>query len=775
MRLVRRVLRALGKGDRKLIAVFAGTAEEAAAAVAHVRRGAPDWPVWVLCPEPVPAGLADCVLRYASLGRAIRALWPYWVALGVTAWTGKPGGWGYKFAPFFLHPLRVLVMNERRDFFAATPSAIGRHAARRLRDRIHSAAVRAGEIHRGGWLWLFALVAQRFAPLSRWLFRRACLQAGAALPAEAALPAPTAHSGVCIVRHARRHWSKDEVRRALGRADIRWVLFLEECAAPDVSSWLGLFEDPRTFAVSLQMDCQDWKPGLFATAPFRTLQPGEVSRTLAPVSSAILADRAKLQALGLPDTIVPGTAWLLWFWRAAAAGWPAYSIGMRPGPLPDAPDWPYEEAEFVTRVLSHAGWRALRPREPALARGSIAFHPAYALPFRGLPRVLVVSPYLPFPLSHGGAVRIYNLCRSLHDRVDFVLACFREKSDWVDYPKLHEVFRRVFVVDRDEKPSGAREWPRQVREHPSQPLRALIAELCRSQAISLVQIEYTHLAGFRSAAPDVPALLVEHDVTFTLYRQYAQQTGAAEARTEAGRWFAFEAAALRSFDAVWTMSEEDRARAIEAGSRPESTAVVANGVDLDRFAPLPDAPEPEIFYIGSFRHLPNIIGFETLRDEVMPRVWRRMPGARLRVVAGPDPERFWRQFRREPMPQNRDPRIELHEFVEDVRPLYARAQAVAVPLAVSAGTNVKVLEAMACGRAVVSTPVGCQGLGLTDGHDILIRAPGEAFAEGLLALLEDAALRQRIAAEARRTVEARFGWDAIAARAWRSYQQVIRR
>lgn len=773
MRLVRRLLRALGKGDRKLIAVFAATAEEARAAVAHVRSGAPEWPVWAFCREAAPAGLADRVLPYASLGHAIRVLWPYWVALGVTAWTGKRGAFGCKFAPFFLHPLRVLVMNERRDFFAATPSAIGRHAARRVRDRIHSTAVRAREIHRGVWLWLFALVAQRFAPLSRWLFRRACLEADAGGPA-AALPAPTAAGGICVVRHARRHWSKDEVRRALECADVRWILFLEECAEPDVSSWLGLFDDPRTFAVSLQTDCQDWKPGLFATAPFRTLQPGEVSRTLAPVSPAILAERAKLQALGLPDTIVPGTAWLLWFWQAAAAGWPAYSIGMRPGPLPDASDWPYEEAEFVTRVLSHPGWRALRPREPALARGSTAFHPACSLPFRGLPRVLVVSPYLPFPLSHGGAVRIFNLCRALSDRVDFVLACFREKTDWVDYARLHEVFRRVFVVDLDEKPSGPRQWPRQVREHPSQSLRALIEALCRDQAIGLVQMEYTHLAGFRDAAPDTPALLVEHDVTFTLYRQYAQQTGTAEARAEAERWFAFESAALRSFDAVWTMSEEDRARAIEAGSRPESTAVVANGVDLGRFSPQPDAPEPEIFYIGSFRHLPNLIGFETLRDDVMPRVWRRMAGARLRVVAGPDPERYWRQFRREPMPARWDPRIELHGFVEDVRPFYARAQVVAVPLLVSAGTNVKVLEAMACGRAVVSTPVGCQGLGLEDGRDLLIRAPGEGFADAVLALLEDAALRRRIAAAARRTVEARYGWDAIAAHAWQSYQQVIR-
>ena len=75
--------------------------------------------------------------------------------------------------------------------------------------------------------------------------------------------------------------------------------------------------------------------------------------------------------------------------------------------------------------------------------------------------------------------------------------------------------------------------------------------------------------------------------------------------------------------------------------------------------------------MGSFRHLPNTIGFETLEREVMPRVWKRFPNARLRVVAGPRHEQFWKKHAL-------DPRIELHGFVEDLRPLYAGASVVAV-------------------------------------------------------------------------------------------------
>jgi glycosyltransferase involved in cell wall biosynthesis len=157
----------------------------------------------------------------------------------------------------------------------------------------------------------------------------------------------------------------------------------------------------------------------------------------------------------------------------------------------------------------------------------------------------------------------------------------------------------------------------------------------------------------------------------------------------------------------------------------------------------------------------------------MPAVWRRFGNVRLRVVAGPDPERYWREFLHRDYPRDFDSRIQIHAFVEDLRPLYAQSAVVVVPLEVSAGTNIKVMEAMACGRAVVSTPVGCAGLGLVDGHDALIRSTPEEFAAAICDLLSDSARRNVIATAARRTVERRFSWDAIAEHAYASYLQLL--
>jgi glycosyltransferase involved in cell wall biosynthesis len=98
---------------------------------------------------------------------------------------------------------------------------------------------------------------------------------------------------------------------------------------------------------------------------------------------------------------------------------------------------------------------------------------------------------------------------------------------------------------------------------------------------------------------------------------------------------------------------------------------------------------------------------------------------------------------------------------------------VVVPLLVSAGTNIKVMEAMAAGKPVVATSPGCAGLGLRDGHDILVRDDFSAFADAVGSLLEDREMGAAIARNARRTVEARFSWEAISRGALESYEQLM--
>ena len=119
------------------------------------------------------------------------------------------------------------------------------------------------------------------------------------------------------------------------------------------------------------------------------------------------------------------------------------------------------------------------------------------------------------------------------------------------------------------------------------------------------------------------------------------------------------------------------------------------------------------------------------------------------------------------------PGIEVEGFVADVRGAYESATVVVAPLVASAGTNIKVLEAMAMGRAVVSTPAGVNGLDLSPGKDILITGTGQEMADAIEMLFADSAKRHAIEAAARETVEREFSWDAIAERQAALYSEMI--
>jgi glycosyltransferase involved in cell wall biosynthesis len=126
------------------------------------------------------------------------------------------------------------------------------------------------------------------------------------------------------------------------------------------------------------------------------------------------------------------------------------------------------------------------------------------------------------------------------------------------------------------------------------------------------------------------------------------------------------------------------------------------------------------------------------------------------VIAGPQPELYW------DVAAEQDPRIEMYGYVEDVRPHYERVSVVVIPTLESAGTNLKALEAAAMGRAIVSTPSGVAGLGLTHGESVWIANDAAGFADGVRRLLLEPELRSRLAVAARAHVERHYGWAALA-------------
>ena len=368
-------------------------------------------------------------------------------------------------------------------------------------------------------------------------------------------------------------------------------------------------------------------------------------------------------------------------------------------------------------------------------------------------RVAVLSPYFPFPLAHGGAVRIFNLLREMSSQFDIFLFAFSDTETIGDLKPVLDICARIILAGkpRYREPRWSTLAPPEVHEFHSPAMAGAMARIRAEYKLEAVQVEYTMLAPY---AGDV---LVEHDVTFALYRQIRDRAPGVAQRWDHWRWRRFELKWIRRYRRVVVMSEQDRALL----ASPNVT-VVPNGVDLARFTPEIERPGQRLLFIGSFRHFPNIVAYRFFIEQVWPILHKHSQIA-LTVVAGPDPLLYWREHTGlASIPQ--DDRVRLLEFVSDVRPLYIEANLAIVPTLVSAGTNLKVLEAMAMDRAVVSTSSGCAGLGLEHSLNVWIADQPEDFAHAIQALLQDDTLRRRIATAGRLHVERNYGWPQIGAR-----------
>ena len=367
-------------------------------------------------------------------------------------------------------------------------------------------------------------------------------------------------------------------------------------------------------------------------------------------------------------------------------------------------------------------------------------------------RIGIISPYFPFPLSHGGAVRIFHLLREMARDFDVFLFAFRDQEITDDLAPVLEHCARVILVGktRYREPRWSTLAPPEVHEFDSPAMQAAVRRVRREYQLEALQVEYTMLAPY---AGDI---LVEHDITYELHRQVWSTTH--RGRWDYWRWRRFENKWLDRYRRVIVMSEQDKAQL----HRPNVT-VVPNGVDLARFTPEPEPAAQNLLFVGSFRHFPNIVAYRFFMERVWPILKRTTPGIWLTVVAGPDPELYWREHTGlASLPS--DDRVQLLGFVADVRPLYAAANLAIVPTLVSAGTNLKVLEALAMQRAVVSSSSGCAGLGLEHAVNVWIADEPAEFAKAIQTLLSDERLRQRIAEAGRAHVERNFDWRAIGAR-----------
>lgn len=382
-------------------------------------------------------------------------------------------------------------------------------------------------------------------------------------------------------------------------------------------------------------------------------------------------------------------------------------------------------------------------------------------------KVLFLVRDLPWPINSGARIRAHNLAVRLARRHDLTLVGYAGACTSPEPPGASP-FRRIVAVPEPSAVRGARlalgvavstfsRLPYAVSKHMSQAMSDAVDSLLSQEAFDLIHCDSLPLAPYAAAAA-VPKVLDEHNVEWALWARHARFGRGISVRAyallQAIAMRQFEAKACKLFDECVAVSDLDAA-ALRELCPPARVSVVPNGVDTDAFRPVPVAPVPgRLVFVGSMDWMANQDGIRWFAEQAWPRLRRRCPHVSLCVVGRRPSTRMVKLASAAG--------FDLIPDALDVRPYVAQAEAFIVPLRIGGGTRLKILEALAMQKPVVSTSVGAEGLALAHGKHLLIADDPDAFTAAVERVLKEPAFAAGLAAQGREAVVSAYDWDRLA-------------
>jgi polysaccharide biosynthesis protein PslH len=427
--------------------------------------------------------------------------------------------------------------------------------------------------------------------------------------------------------------------------------------------------------------------------------------------------------------------------------------------------------------------------------GTPRITPAHVSAPREMPRtsdrrlsVLFVTPFLPSPPSFGAQRRLHELISGVAAANDVsVLSLIDPSENQGEAIRATEAYcRRVVTVANPAYHTGrahkrllqlaslgsphSYEW----LGHSEEPFRAALEQML-TLPYDVVHFELAPMAGYATACglgrEHRPLLcLDEHNIEYDIVRRTADgEAGALRRAYSAIEWRKVrreERHAWSHLDGCTVTSVRDQEMLL-SDEPTAHTAVVPNGVDLDLFCP---SRQPvargarTLLFFGAIDYYPNTDAMLFFLQDVFPRLAARYPDLRLRIVGRKPPESIL---------AHRSETVEVTGMVDDVRPWIDQADVVVVPLRIGGGTRLKILEAMAMGKAVVSTTLGAEGIDVVPEQDLLLADDAEAFVAQVGRLLDEPELARRLGASARQLVSSRYSWKTAVERLSTFYRELM--
>ncbi|OLE82570.1 MAG: hypothetical protein AUF76_08995 [Acidobacteria bacterium 13_1_20CM_2_65_9] len=389
-------------------------------------------------------------------------------------------------------------------------------------------------------------------------------------------------------------------------------------------------------------------------------------------------------------------------------------------------------------------------------------------------RILWLKTDLLLPLDKGGKLRTWHLMRHLATQHEITYLAFAEPdTPQTDVGGMREVAARVETVMRSEPAKGTWQFyadaamhvvdplPYAVGKYRSTEFRQRLDALLAEIDFDLIVCDFLFPAVNLPKQLPCPAVMFTHNVESEIWRRHAETKTSPLSKLLYGmqyrRMLRYEGRALRRFDGVLAVSDADRETfdRIYPGAIRQPVHVVPTGVDTEFFTDSRSDPNSrELVFTGSMDWLPNEDAMIYFCRDVLPLIRAEEPDVQLSIVG------------RAPTPAVKQladhAGVRVTGRVDDVRPFMRDAAVYIVPLRIGGGTRLKIFEAMAMGKAVVSTTVGAEGLPVTSGEHVLLADEANTFSRAVVRLLRDVDRRRQLEAAARALVVEQYDWSAVA-------------
>ncbi|MDE0481984.1 MAG: glycosyltransferase family 4 protein [Candidatus Poribacteria bacterium] len=394
-------------------------------------------------------------------------------------------------------------------------------------------------------------------------------------------------------------------------------------------------------------------------------------------------------------------------------------------------------------------------------------------------KILFLSPTVPYPLTDGGRIRVFNLLKQIAKNNDVtLLALETQPTDAESITHIQNLGIKVHLVPNSSMlprisfktlfSAFFKRQPITVARYNVPAYREKLRELLSAETFDLVHYEMFHIAQFYFET-DLPRVLSQQNVDSAIWRRLQGETSNLFYKfaywTQQIAFQHYERVISPQFDAVTCTSDIDAA-VFQQHCAEEVVKVIPNGVDVTHYHPdfTSEAPA-HLIYIGSMDWYPNEDAVSFFVQQVLPQIQNSVPDTKFSIVGGNPSARVQKLGDREG--------VVVTGRVPEIKPYFAEATVFVVPLRIGSGTRLKILEAMAMGKAVVSTTVGAEGLALRDGEEIFIADEPKAFAEAVTQLLIDPSLRRKIGENGRARVEQDYDWRNIGKKLLAVYESVI--